>query len=196
MKDKIVKWLEENGIYSPRLRSQIADNALRIAGSRKIDIGLFDSWLKNLSLEGVMNIGSYFLKCFETELRSGRLEDNPIPASSASSLEAASTTPQSVAEFEERWEEWKKLLKEFDEENNIPARGVICSDDNNYVRAVSDGKGGLIYIDGTVSEKYPRLEDLEPAEQQELIATVKALHGSLIYLDKVVRSMQEHASTS
>lgn len=189
MKNKIIKILKEAGLYSAVYRDRVANEAIEILGDKAIDSAKFDSWLKGLNFEG-QNIRTYFLGC----LKNAVMQDLFNPSASSASPEAASA-PQSVSEFEASWDEWTNLI--FNLADDFPSRGVLSRDDNTHiVRGISDGKGGLIYIDGTVSEKYPRLEDLEPAEQQELIERVRVLHGSMANLDNILRSMQEHASAS
>lgn len=184
--------LRRLGISSEVYQSKAFESVKSVVNVEKVDVVKFESWFNNwvntIDFAKITAIGRYFVQTFKTQLNLGTfsLEETQAP-------EAASA-PQSVSEFEASWDEWTNLI--FTLNADFPSRGVLSSDDANFLRAVSDGKGGLIYIDGTVSEKYPRLEDLEPAEQQELISTVKALHGSLAYLDKVVRSMKEHATTS
>ncbi len=108
----------------------------------------------------------------------------------------AASIPQTVEEFEESWEEWKRLLRNIyndKDDNRYPSRGALASDKKtDECRAVSDGNGGLIYIDGSESDKYPRFEDLSPEEQNELYLTTKKLNGSLAKLDSVLRRMEEH----
>ena len=189
MKNKIVEALLNAGLYSAAYRDRVANEAMILIGNRELDEGRFDSWLSGLNFEG-QNIRSYFLSCLKNALEQELF--NPSSSPSPGTL-----TPQTVEEFEASWETWKETLRDLQEdfcEEEYPSRGVLSHDKNtNEVRAVSDGKGGLIYIDGTVSGKYPRLEELPPEEQYQLILQVKNLHGSLLGLENVIRRMKEHA---
>lgn len=184
--------LKRLGISSEAYQIKAFESVKNVVNVEKVDVvkfeGWFNSWVNTIDFSKIIAVGRYFIQTFKTQLTLGTfsLEETQDP-------EAASA-PQSVSEFEASWDEWKNLIFKLDDD--FPSRGVICADDNNYVRAVSDGKGGLIYIDGTVSKKYPRLENLEPAEQQELIERVRVLHGLMANLGNILRSMQEHASTS
>lgn len=185
--------LRRLGISSEAYQSKAFESVKSVVNVEKVDVvkfeSWFNSWVNTIDFAKITAIGRYFVKTFKTQLTLGTfsLEETQAP-------EAASA-PQSVSEFEASWDEWTNLIFKLDDD--FPSRGVLSRDDNtNIVRGISDGKGGLIYIDGTVSERYPRLEDLEPAEQQELIERVRVLHGSMANLDNILRSMQEHASAS
>lgn len=177
MKKMIMDFLEEKGLYSPRLREQIANNALIIVGHRDIDVNIFCNWLSRLSVEGVINIGSYFLTCFEKEIRLGHFDKRRSTSEEpTSTIISHSSAQRSIEEFEYDWEEWKELLSHFysdDSDDCVPAKGVLFADSNtNKVRALSDGNGGLIYIDGSISKKYPRFEDLNDDEKRDLYDAV------------------------
>lgn len=196
-KERIREIVNKLGMYSK------AAIEATIAGFEKLDYSsindaAFDRWFNPEYFKNCRAPGTYFLAAVRKELANGTF-NAPVLDSFSPEQEAASA-PQSVSEFETSWEDWKRLLMDLNDDvdsDSTPSRGVLSHDENtNEVRAVSDGKGGLIYIDGTVSERYPRLEDLEPAEQQELIERVRVLHGSMANLDNILRSMQEHASTS
>lgn len=184
MKKMIMDFLEEKGLYSPRLREQIANNALIIVGHRDVDKNIFCNWLSTLSVEGVRNIGSYFLTCFEKEIRLGHFDKREsISEESASACISYSSAPQSIEEFENDWEEWKELLSKLDPDDGVPSKGVFSVDSNTRkVRALSDGNGGLIYIDGSISKKYPRLEDLSDDEKRDLYDAVITVHRGASYL--------------
>lgn len=189
MKNKIVEALLNAGLYSAAYRDRVANEALILIGNRELDEGRFDSWLSGLNFEG-QNIRSYFLSCLKNALEQELF--NPSSASPS----PGTLTCQTVEEFEASWEEHKRLLMDLNDDMNSdsdPHRGVLSHDNNtNEVRAVSDGKGGLIYIDGTISGKYPRLEDIPEKEQRELYELVKQKHGTLIYLEEALRRMREH----
>jgi len=191
MRNKIIEILKRLGVLNTTFLNQTANKIMSYSGIEKVTPEVLEKWLSGIDFTFVSYKASYFARRLEVALKEGEFfpVDNSVSAT-ASVSENTVQEKQTAEQVEQSWEDWKELI------DDTPSRGVICSDDTNFLRAVSDGKGGLIYIDGTVSEKYPRLEDLEPAEQQELISTVKALHGSIAYLDKVVRSMQQHATAS
>ena len=191
MRNKIIEILKRLGVLNTSFLNQTANKIMSYSGIEKVTPEALEKWLSGIDFTFISYKASYFARRLEVALKEGEFfpVDNSV-SETASVSENTVQEKQTAGQVEQSWEDWKELI------DDIPSRGVICCDDNNYVRAVSDGKGGLIYIDGTVSERYPRLEDLEPAEQQELIERVRVLHGSLSYLDKVVRSMQKHATTS
>lgn len=189
MKNKIVEVLKKAGLYSAVFRDRVANEAMEIIGDKQIDETKFDAWIFGLNFEG-QNVRSYFLGCLRNALQQN------LFSVSSSILPPAASTPQTVEEFEASWEAWKETLRDLQEdfyEEEYPSRGVLSHDKNtNEVRAVSDGEGGLIYIDGSVSSKYPRLEDIPEKEQRELYELVKRKHGTLIYLEEALRRMREH----
>ena len=142
MKNEIISWLEKNGIYSPRLRMQIADNAIKIVAGRRIDEGLFLNWLNSLSLVGVINIGNYFLKCFEAEIRSGRFDKKVIP----SALPSAASDPETDEEVLAEAKEWESLVCDNPDEHC--GCGVRYFDRKGNLRGHFDGKGGSVFVDG------------------------------------------------
>ena len=190
MKNIINEWLEKNGIYSPRLRLKIANNAITIAAGKQIDVQLFNEWLTALCIDNVMNVGNYFLKCFETAVKNGEflaVKNNPP----AHSDQEVIKSPQLVEEFENSWDEWKQVLEEIDV--RLPSKGVLVCDSNTGVlRAISNGDGGLIYIDGTVSSRYQSLNDLSRSECENLARSIEGANG----LDRVVRKIREYGITS
>ncbi|MBR2506645.1 MAG: hypothetical protein IKB70_06990 [Bacilli bacterium] len=185
MKNKILQALKEAGLYSFSYRETVANKAMGMVKGKKIDQEKFDSWLKSLNFNG-QNIRAYFLHQLEIAL-----SNKVFLLSSLSDV----PTPQSVEEFEQSWEEWKELLSHFysdDSDDCVPAKGVFNADDNtNKVRALSDGNGGLIYIDGSISKKYPLFEDLNDDEKRDLYDAVITVHPDASYLSRFEYVMEK-----
>lgn len=173
MKNKILQALTKAGLYSFSYRETVANKAMEMVKGKEIDQEKFDSWLKSLNFSG-QNIRAYFLHQLEIALSNKIFLLSSLPDVSA---------PQSVEEFEQGWEEWKEFLSRLDPNDCVPAKGVFSADDNtNKVRALSDGNGGIIYIDGSISKKYPRFEDLNDDEKRDLYDAVITVHRDASYL--------------
>ena len=180
---------------TPVYQNKMLESIMKLEGIEAIDAEKFEiwfcNWLQNKDVTKISSLGGYFMKAFVEEFKKRTF------TSDTNVNTPAASTPQTAEEFEASWEAWKETLRDLQEdfyEEEYPSRGVLSHDKNtNEVRAVSDGEGGLIYIDGTVSGKYPRLEELPPEEQEQLILQVKNLHGSLLGLENVIRRMKEHA---
>lgn len=182
--------LRRLGISSEAYQSKAFESVKSVANVEKVDVvkfeSWFNSWVNTIDFAKITAIGRYFVKTFKTQLDLGTfsLEETQDP-------EVASA-PQSVSEFEASWEDWKKLLNELDPDDGIPSKGVLCQDDNtNVIRAISDGNGGIVYIDGTLSERYPRFEDLDVEKKRDISNACIKLHRSAGYLERFKGLMEK-----
>lgn len=174
MKNKILQALTEAGLYSFSYRETVANKAMEMVKGKEIDQEKFDSWLKSLNFSG-QNIRAYFLHQLEIALSNKVFLLSSLPDVS---------TPQSAEEFEQSWDEWKRLLNELDPDDGIPSKGVLCQDYNtNVARAISDGDGGIVYLDGTLSERYPRFEDLDDEKKKDISNACIKLHRGAGHLE-------------
>lgn len=182
--DSFLKALDRLGLKSATYKAKVLNDVLNIDGADNVDAFEFEvwfnEWIKQIDVSKITAIGRYFVSAFIGELKRGHFNSFQAPITpSASDV----SDPQSIEEFENDWEEWKELLNKLNPDDGVPSKGVFSVDSNTRkVRALSDGNGGLIYIDGSISKKYPRLEDLSDDEKRDLYDAVITVHHGASYL--------------
>lgn len=153
----------------------------------------FSRWFKNLDLTKITAPGRYFISTFKTLLKSGAFKTLSEPQPSA-----ATTTLKdlSVEDFEKEWDEWCRLVEDLslDPENpDVPGKGILIGDLHcvDGARGISTGDGGFVYLDGTVSKRFRRFEDLSIQEKEDLINTFEKRNsvprGRLIIADALLQ---------
>lgn len=188
---EIEKAVRSIGMYSENA-IQRTINQFRSLDYEAIDSEAFKRWFKPTKFlaEGIKNPGSYFIKCVKDELALGTFKSLSKPQPSASSPAAEIS---SVEDFEKDWDEWCRLIRGLSlnpEMPDSPSFGILVCDTGDVVRGISTGDGGFVYIDGTVSQRFKKFEDLDNQEKEDLIEAVDRLHGSLLIKDSLMQKMR------
>ena len=159
-----------------------------IFGGRDIDLKKFESFLKEripLFLKA-RKPASHFLASLEKE-----------PIENLMAIKQAVTMPQALDDrpapqledlesFEKEVDAWIHLFEDVDDSMYVGAPLSRCLDKFNNVRGVFDGLGGFVYTDGTVSKKYPKLEDLTKEDRDALAIRIDVHHRGLPGHDEIV----------
>lgn len=191
--DAFLAALDRLGLKSQVYKAKVLNDVLKVDGVSGVDVIKFtiwfNDWIATLNFSTITAIGRYFVSAFLTQVKLGTFDINQT-LNSNSTIDVS--TPQSAEEFEQSWEDWKKLLNELDPDDGIPSKGVLCQDDNtNAARAIFDGDGGIVYIDGTLSERYPRFEDLNDEKKRELSNACIKLHRGAGCLERFKGLMEK-----
>lgn len=187
MKNKIIQILGKAGLVSPTYTAKIADKAMEIIGDSDVDIDKFNAWIEKLNFSTAKNITGFFIYCLKKAIDSKEFIKNT----------SAEVEPMSVEEFEKDWDEWCDVIYKLSMNPvmpDYPSFGVLLFDEGKP-RGVSTGEGNFVYLDGTISSRFGKFEDLSSQEQKALIAASEKLHGTLIYKPSVIEKMRSLAAT-
>ncbi len=192
-KERISEIVGKLGLYS---KFVIADTVSKFEklDYESIDDEKFDQWFNPEIFKQANNPGSYFISAVRRELKQGTFRAEQENNKESSALDPATLTPEPTESFEASWDEWCTLIRGLSlnpEMPSSPSMGVLISDSNNRVRAVSDGVGGMVYIDGTISERFKKYEDLDIQERQDLYAAVERLHSKQLGCELVLKRMSQ-----
>lgn len=199
---EIEKAVRSIGMYSENA-IQRTINQFKSLDYEAIDSEAFERWFKpkKFLAEGIRNPGLYFIKCLKDELALGTFRPLSEPQPSA-----ATTTIKdlSVEDFEKEWDEWCRLVEDLslDPENpDVPGKGILIGELHcvDGVRGISTGDGGFVYLDGTVSQRFKKFEDLTIQEKEDLINAFDERnrgHGRLIIADALIEKMRNLAGGS
>ena len=200
---EIEKAVRSIGMYSENA-IQRTINQFKSLDYEAIDSEAFKRWFKpkKFLAEGIRNPGLYFIKCLKDELALGtfRKLSEPQPSAAATTIKDLS-----VEDFEKEWDEWCRLVEDLslDPENpDVPGKGILIGELHcvDGVRGVSTGDGGFVYLDGTVSQRFKRFEDLTIQEKEDLINAFDESNskpgGRLIIADALIEKMRSLAGGS
>lgn len=200
---EIEKAVRSIGMYSENA-IQRTINQFKSLDYEAIDSEAFERWFnpKKFLAEGIRNPGLYFIKCVKDELALGTFKtlSEPQPSAVATTLKNLS-----VEDFEKEWDEWCRLVEDLslDPENpDVPGKGILIGELHcvDGARGISTGDGGFVYLDGTVSKRFRRFEDLSIQEKEDLINTFEKRNsvpgGRLIIADALLEKMRSLAGGS
>lgn len=160
----------------------------------------FSYWVKELKRDKITSLGRYFYRVFEKQLENGTFkasDTSPTPTTTIKDL--------SVEDFEKEWDEWCRLVRELSipPEPDVPGKGTVIGELHcvDGVRGISTGDGGFVYLDGTVSQRFKRFEDLSIQEKEDLINAFEERNsrpglGRLIIADALLEKMRSLAGGS
>ena len=201
---EIEKAVRSIGMYSENA-IQRTINQFKSLDYEAIDSEAFERWFKpkKFLAEGIRNPGLYFIKCVKDEMALGTFKTLSEPQPSAT----ATTTIKdvSVEDFEKEWDEWCRLVEDLslDPENpDVPGKGILIGELHcvDGVRGISTGNGGFVYLDGTVSQRFKKFEDLTIQEKEDLINAFDERNnrgtGRLIIADALIEKMKSLAGGS
>lgn len=198
LKESLKKAMERIGLKSQQYIDNLVDEMLKL-DVKEVDVekfnSWFNSWINGLRTEKITSLGRYFISVFKKQLENGTFK-----ASNTSSNKQHETMEiSSVEDFEKDWDEWCKLIRGLSlnpEMPDSPSFGILVCDTGDVVRGISTGDGGFVYIDGTVSQRFKKFEDLDNQEKEDLIEAVDRLHGSLLIKDSLMQKMRSLAGGS
>ncbi len=198
LKESLKKAMERIGLKSQQYIDNLVDEMLKL-DVKDVDVekfnSWFNSWINGLRTEKITSLGRYFISVFKKQLENGTFK-----ASNTSSNKQHETVEiSSVEDFEKDWDEWCKLIRGLSlnpEMPDSPSFGILVCDTGDVVRGISTGDGGFVYIDGTVSQRFKKFEDLDNQEKEDLIEAVDRLHGSLLIKDSLMQKMRSLAGGS
>lgn len=198
LKESLKKAMERIGLKSQQYIDNLVDEMLKL-DVKDVDVekfnSWFNSWINGLKTEKITSLGRYFISVFKKQLENGTFK-----ASNTSSNKQHETVEiSSVEDFEKDWDEWCKLIRDLSlnpEMPDSPSFGILVCDIGDVVRGISTGDGGFVYIDGTVSQRFKKFEDLDNQEKEDLIEAVDRLHGSLLIKDSLMQKMRSLAGGS
>lgn len=165
------KTLQISEVYAEKVIKEIDVSTLNVDVNKFRN--WFDIWSKGIS-PLIVKRGSYFTKVFKAELGRGMFSPDPEKQPVKEELPKQAVDADEL--FESEWEQWKRMIAELSinpPDDTYPAIGALVADDNDVVRAASDGAGGLLYIDGTKSEKHSRFEDADEALKEKVILALQ-----------------------
>ena len=164
----------------------ILREASKYVAGRNINEKAYKKWLKAI-LSKITNAnkpGSMFLKEFKNAVSEGvfidttsqtvALDDRPAPQL------------EDLESFEKEIDAWLRMFEELSGKRPFRpplSRGI---DKYNNVRGVFDGLGSFVYTDGTVSSRYPKLEDLTKEDRDALAIRIDVHHRGLPGHDEIV----------
>ena len=123
----------------------------------------------------------------------------------ANQVNRGEKTEEDVEDFEKEWDEWCRLVRELSipPEPDVPGKGTVIGELHcvDGVRGISTGDGGFVYLDGTVSQRFKRFEDLSIQEKEDLINAFEERNsrpglGRLIIADALLEKMRSLAGGS
>lgn len=192
MKNKIIQILGKAGLFSPTYAAKIADKAMEIIGDSDVDIDKFNAWIEKLNFSTAKNITGFFICCLKKAIDSKEFMKTEVK-------------PMSVEDFEKEWDEWCRLVDDLSldpEKPDVPGKGILIGELHcvDGVRGISTGDGGFVYLDGTVSQRFKRFEDLSIQEKEDLINAFEERNsrpgGRLIIADALIEKMRSLAGGS
>lgn len=195
MKNKIIQILGKAGLFSPTYTAKIADKAMEIIGDSDVDIDKFNAWIEKLNFSTAKNITGFFICCLKKAIDSKEFMKTTF----------TEVKPMSVEDFEKEWDEWCEVIRELslDPENlDVPGKGILIGELHcvDGVRGISTGDGGFVYLDGTVSQRFKKFEDLTIQEKEDLINAFDERNskpgGRLIIADALIEKMRSLAGGS
>lgn len=196
-RNRITEIVRQIGLYSGLA---IADTVSKFEqlDYASIDDEKFDQWFNPEVFKRARNPGSYFIASVRRELSRGTFKASDT--SSTTTIEDVS-----VEDFEKEWDEWCRLVEDLslDPENpDVPGKGTLIGELHcvDGVRGISTGDGGFVYLDGTVSQRFKRFEDLTIQEKEDLINAFDERNtrgsGRLIIADALLEKMRSLAGGS
>lgn len=200
---EIEKAVRSIGMYSENA-IQRTINQFKSLDYEAIDSEAFERWFKpkKFLAEGIRNPGLYFIKCVKDEIALGTFKTLSKPQPSAA---ATTIKDLSVEDFEKEWDEWCEVIRglSLDPENpDVPGKGTVIGELHcvDGVRGISTGDGRFVYLDGTVSQRFKRFEDLTIQEKEDLINAFDERNtrgtGRLIIADALLEKMRSLAGGS
>lgn len=203
LKESLEKAMERIGLKSQQYIDNLVDEMLKL-DVKDVDVekfnSWFNSWVNGLRTEKITSLGRYFMSVFKKQLENGTFK-----ASDTSSTAATTIKDVSVEDFEKEWDEWCRLVEDLslDPENpDVPGKGILIGELHcvDGVRGISTGDGGFVYLDGTVSQRFKKFEDLTIQEKEDLINAFDERntrgHGRLIIADALIEKMKSLAGGS
>lgn len=160
----------------------------------------FSYWVKELNRDKITSLGRYFYRVFEKQLENGTFKASDTPPTATTTIKDVS-----VEDFEKEWDEWCEVIRglSLDPENpDVPGKGTVIGELHcvDGVRGISTGDGGFVYLDGTVSQRFKRFEDLTIQEKEDLINAFDERNtrgsGRLIIADALLEKMRSLAGGS
>lgn len=174
--------LEKLELRNQQYRERFTARVLSIKGIDTIDPEAFDSWFKNWNCSHVKAKGNYFLAAINGKVNDGSLKKQEITAK-PQDLDDKAARLEDLESFEKEVDDWIRMFEETKLFGAPLSRGI---DKYNNIRGVFDGLGSFVYTDGTVSKKYPRLEDLSKEDRDALIVRIDVRHRGLPGHDEIV----------
>lgn len=201
LKESLKKAMERIGLKSQQYIDNLVDEMLKL-DVKDVDAeefnSWFNSWVNGLRTEKITSLGRYFMSVFKKQLENGTFKTSDT--SSTTTIKALS-----IEDFEKEWDEWCRLVEDLslDPENpDVPGKGILIGDLHcvDGARGISTGDGGFVYLDGTVSKRFRRFEDLSIQEKEDLINTFEKRNsvpgGRLIIADALLEKMRSLAGGS
>lgn len=156
-----------------------------ILANKEIQQNNFETWLNSKAdrFKAARKPVSMFLTVLEDDLEKGNLPSvTKIPAK-PQDLDDKAARLEDLESFEKEVDDWIRMFEETKLFGAPLSRGI---DKYNNIRGVFDGLGSFVYTDGTVSKKYPRLEDLSKEDRDALIVRIDVRHRGLPGHDEIV----------
>lgn len=199
LKESLEKAMERIGLKSQQYIDNLVDEMLRL-DVKDVDVekfnSWFNSWVNGLRTEKITSLGRYFMSVFKKQLENGTFKTS----------DTSSTTTikdLSVEDFEKEWDEWCRLVEDLSldpEKPDVPGKGILIGELHcvDGVRGISTGDGGFVYLDGTVSQRFKRFEDLSIQEKEDLINAFEERNSRqrLIIADALIEKMRSLAGGS
>lgn len=159
----------------------------RIFRGHDIDLKKFDAFIeRKISIfSKARKPASLFLSILENEPLESLVITKEISAN-PQDLDDKAAQLEDLESFEKEVDAWIRMFEDVDDKLYVGAplsRGI---DKYNNVRGVFDGLGSFVYTDGTVSKKYPKLEDLSKEDRDALIVRIDVHHRGLPGHDDIV----------
>ena len=165
-------------------KNELYKKIVSIIGNNKFDPVKFVCWFdQELNFEGVRKPVSYFLAALKVAVANGKFHEI---SANPQDLNDKAAQLEDLESFEKEVDAWIRIFEDVDDKLYVGAplsRGI---DKYNNVRGVFDGLGGFVYTDGTVSKKYPKLEDLSKEDRDALIVRIDVHHRGLPGHDDIV----------
>lgn len=199
MKEKINELLQKLGIYSSAYRNQIIEKALSIDRINDATPESLEAWFNSIDFSKVIYKATYFLRGLEMAVRNGYFDRKSTTQEEENNSSSASISEISIEDFEKEWDEWCRLVEDLslDPENpDVPGKGILIGELHcvDGARGISTGDGGFVYLDGTVSQRFKRFEDLSIQEKEDLINAFDKRNsvpgGRLIIADALLQKMK------
>lgn len=178
--------LEKLELRNQQYRERFKARVLSIKGIDTIDPEAFDSWFKSWNCSHIKAKGNYFLAAINAKVNEGSLKKQEITAKPQALDDRPAPQLEDLESFEKEVDAWIHLFEDVDDSMYVGAPLSRCLDKFNNVRGVFDGLGGFVYTDGTVSSRYPKLEDLTKEDRDALAIRIDVHHRGLPGHDEIV----------
>lgn len=159
----------------------------QIFGDYDVDLKKFDAFIKRKipAFSKARKPASLFLSILENEPLENLVITKEITAK-PQDLDDKAAQLEDLESFEKEVDAWIHLFEDVDDSMYVGAPLSRCLDKFNNVRGVFDGLGGFVYTDGTISSRYPKLEDLTKEDRDALAIRIDVHHRGLPGHDEIV----------